>query len=106
MSRFAPRYPDRLFELIETLDDEKLSLAEVARRVGTAAVREGITRPSAVHVRALLAELRAIRRDERELRAADVEAFRKAFGPIAGDPWLVQQRAQERVGERARRRGR
>jgi hypothetical protein len=43
--RFASRYPDRLYELIERLDGESLPLAEVARRIGSAAEAEGITRP-------------------------------------------------------------
>jgi hypothetical protein len=109
MPRFAPRYPDRLFELIESLDDEELSLAEVVRRVGAAAEREGITRPSAVHVRALLTELRDLRRDEREIRAAALEALGQVLGPRAANPWVIQRaamRAEARVEERGRRRGR
>ena len=107
MPRFAPRYPDRLYELIERLDDESLSLAEVVRRVGSASDDEGITRPSPVHVRRLLARLRELRRDEREIRAAGLEALGEVLGPRAANPWVIQRallRAEERVGERARRR--
>lgn len=107
--RFAPRYPDRLFELIQKLDDESLSLAEVARRVGAAADREGITRPSPVHVRALLTELRELHRDQREIRAAGLEALSRFASQRAPSPFEIQRamlRAEERVGERARRRER
>lgn len=109
MPRFAPRYPDRLFALIEKLDDENVSLAEVARRVGAAADREGITRPSPVHVRALLADLRRLRQDEREIRAAGLEALSRVASQRAPSPWEIQRamlRADERVEERARRRER
>ena len=74
MHRFAPRYPDRLFRLIEQLDNERLSLAEATRSISAAAQAEGLTRPSPVHVRRLVGELRQLREDERELRRAAVEA--------------------------------
>jgi hypothetical protein len=105
--RCAPRYPDRLYELIEKLDDESLLLAEVARRVGAAADAEGITRPSPVHVRRLLGMLRELRRDEREIRAAGLAALGQVMGPRAANPWVIQRallRAEERVEVRARRR--
>jgi hypothetical protein len=104
--QFAPRYPDRLFRLLEKLDDESLSLAEVTRRVGEAATSEGLTRPSVPHVRALLAELRRRRADEREVRAAALDALRRV-GTRNASPWAIQVaalRAAERVEERARRR--
>lgn len=107
MPRFAPRYPDRLYELIEQLDDESLSLAEVARRIGSAADAEEITRPSPVHVRRLLASLREFRRDDREIRAAGLEALGQVLGPRAANPWVIQRamlRAEGRVEVRARRR--
>jgi hypothetical protein len=107
--RFAPRYPDRLYELIERLDDEALSLAEVTRRIGSAADAEGITRPSPVHVRRLLASLREFRRDDREIRSAGMEALGQVVGTRAANPWVIQRallRAEERVEVRARRRAR
>jgi hypothetical protein len=106
MPHFAPRYPERLLRLIEQLDDEDLSLAEVTRRVGEAAAREGITRPSVPHVRALLAELRRTRADEREVRDAALHALRRV-ATRAASPWeieLAAMRAAERAEERARRR--
>jgi hypothetical protein len=69
----APRYPERLLGIIEALDDDTLTLAEVARRVGAAAERSGLIRPSSVHVRALVAELRLRREEDRAARRAALE---------------------------------
>jgi hypothetical protein len=107
--RFAPRYPDRLYRLIEQLDDESLSLAEVARRVGSAAEREAITRPSPVHVRALLGELRTQRRDDREIREAALETLGRIATGRVPDPFTIHrpvERAVEQAELRARRRRR
>lgn len=107
MPRIAPRYSDKLLGMIEALDDERLSLAEPARRVGDAAEKAGIIRPSPVHVRAVLAELRERRRDEREIRAAGIAAVGRMASGRSLSPWEIQRamlRAEERVEERARRR--
>jgi len=104
---FAPRYPDGLYRLIEELDDETLTLAEVARRIGDAAQGAGMIRPSPVHVRRLLAELRELRRDEREIRAAGLEALGRLAAGRPSDrtePLRTVLRARERVELRARRR--
>jgi hypothetical protein len=101
----APRYCDRLLALIEALDEETLSLAEVARRVGDAASRAGLVRPSSVHVRALVAERRALRREEREVRQAAVEALTDFAWQTNPNPFAVVERidrARERVEERRR----
>ena len=101
----APRYPERLLALIEALDEETLSLAEVARRVGNAAVRAGFVRPSSVHVRALVAEQRARRREEREVRQAAVEALADLALQTNPNPFAVVERierARDRVEERRR----
>jgi hypothetical protein len=103
----APRYPDRLLALIEALDDEALSLAEVARRVGAAAERAGIVRPSPVHVRRLVALQRDLRRDEREVRQAAIDALIDLELGRSPNPFAIVEkidRARERVEERARRR--
>ena len=109
MPRIAPRYSDRLLRLIEALDDERLSLAEVTRRVGDAAEQAGIIRPSPVHVRSVLAELRERRREEREVRAAGIAAVGRNASGRSLSPWEIQRAllaAEERVEERARRRRR
>lgn len=101
----APRYSERLLGMIEALDDGQLSLAEIARRVGAAAERAGIVRPSPVHVRALVAERREQRRDEKEMRQAAVEALVDLAAQRS--PIVVVEalnRKRKRVEERARRR--
>ncbi len=75
--------------------------------IGSAADAEEITRPSPVHVRRLLASLREFRRDDREIRAAGLEALGQVLGPRAANPWVIQRamlRAEGRVEVRARRR--
>jgi hypothetical protein len=107
MPASAPRYPERLLALIEILDDESLSLAEVARRVGAAAERAKLVRPSPVHVRRLVALQRDLRRDEREIRQAAVDALVDLTVGRSPNPFAIVEkvdRARERVEERARRR--
>ena len=107
MHRFAPRYPERLFVLIERLDDEALSLAEMARRIGAAAQSEGLTRPSPVHLRRLLAELRESRAEERQIRQAGWEAFVRPMPYTAGSAYDIAEaavRERERIERRKRRR--
>jgi hypothetical protein len=53
------------------LDDRSESIAEVARRVGAAAEKAGLTRPSYVHLRRLIQAERC-RQDERREMIGDV----------------------------------
>jgi len=108
MPSAAPRYSERLLALIEVLDDESLSLAEVARRVGAAAARAHIVRPSPVHVRRLVAWQRELRRDEREVRQAAIGALVDLEVGRNPNPFAVLERvdrARERVEEREARQG-
>jgi hypothetical protein len=61
----AARIPNRLLDAIERIDDGKLPLAEIARRVGAEADRLGLTRPSYERVRQLIHELRELRPRDR-----------------------------------------
>lgn len=109
MLRFAPRYPGRLFSLIERLDDETLSLAAMARRIGDIAQAEGLIRPSPVHVRRLVAELRELRAEERQVRQAAWDAFTAPMPYSAGNAYDVATaavRERERIEQRRRRRAR
>lgn len=104
MVAIAPRYPERLLGMIEALDDEELSLAEVVRRIGSAAERGGMTRPSPVHVRALLAELRLQRAEDREARRAALNELTRRLPYAIGNAYEAEAAsalARERV--RARR---
>ena len=103
----APRYSETLLALIEVLDDESLSLAEVVRQVGAAAERARIVRPSPVHVRRLVARRRELRREEREIRQAAVEALVELELGWSPNPFAVVEkveRARERVAHRGARR--
>lgn len=101
MVAIAPRYSERLLGMIEALDDDELSLAEVARHVGAAAGRNGITRPSPVHVRALVAELRWQREVERDARRAAFEEMTRRLPYAIGNAYEAET-AASRVRERAR----
>lgn len=58
---FAPRISPRLLEAIARLDDQRVPIAEVSRRVGAEAARLGLFRPSYERVRFLVQELRHAR---------------------------------------------
>jgi len=68
MLRSAPRYPPALLALLIGLDDERQPIAETCRRVGEAAARLGIERPSYVHLRRLVHRDRRRRREIGERR--------------------------------------
>ena len=67
MSRFAPRYDPRVVAAIRRLDDRRVSIAEVCRRLGDLADGLGVPRPSYVHLRRLVVAER-----EREDDGAEV----------------------------------
>ena len=56
----APRIGPTLLAVIERLDDERLPIAEVNRRVGATASHLGFSRPSYEQVRVLVHEHRRI----------------------------------------------
>ena len=60
--RFASRLPPSIFDLIDRLADQPMSIAEVNRLVGAEAERVGITRPSYERVRELVHEARWLRK--------------------------------------------
>jgi protein involved in temperature-dependent protein secretion len=93
--------------MIEALDDDELTLAEVARRVGAAAERAGILRPSPVHVRALVADLRLSREEDREARRAALEEMTRRLPYTIGNAYEAEAaatRARARVRPRRGRR--
>lgn len=107
MVTIAPRYSERLLGIIEALDDEELTLAEVARQVGSAAERAGLVRPSSVHVRALVAEQRLRREEDREARRAALHEMTRRLPYAIGHAYEAEaaaQRARDRVRERRRAR--
>ena len=98
----APRYPERLLGMIEALDDEELTLAEVVRRVGAAAERAGIVRPSPSHVRAVVAELRHRRQEDRDAARAAFEEMTRRLPYATGNAYEAET-AADRARERARK---
>ena len=73
VTSISPRYDLRLLEALRRLDDGKLPMAEVCRRLGAVADELGLMRPSYVHVRRLI----LAQRDERD-------AIRTVVDDLAG----------------------
>jgi hypothetical protein len=62
MLPFAPRISPRLLHALDRLDDRRLPIAEINRRLGAEAERLGLRRPSYERVRELVHRLRWLRR--------------------------------------------
>jgi len=62
MLSFAPRISHRLLRALDRLDDARLPIAEVNRRLGAEAHRLGLPRPSYQRVRVLVHQLRRLKR--------------------------------------------
>ena len=60
--RFASHFSVRLLDEVDDLSDLSVPIAEINRRVGDAAQRLGVTKPSYERVRQLVHEARDIRR--------------------------------------------
>jgi hypothetical protein len=65
----APRYRPPLLEAIAALDDGRMPIAELCRRVGSFAEQVGLIRPSYVHVRRYALAQRALAKAEARRRA-------------------------------------
>jgi hypothetical protein len=103
MVAIAPRYPELLLRIIEALDDDEMPLAELVRVVGAAASENGLIRPSVVHVRAVAAELRRLRAEEREARRAAWEEMTRRLPYAIGNAYeaaAAADRARERASGR------
>ena len=94
--RFAPRYDDRLFEILALLDDPSLPIAEVCRRVGDAGERIGLIRPSYVHLRRLILLERA-RADAARERRAEVRRITRMLIGLLADAYDVADRIEHVV---------
>jgi hypothetical protein len=100
--RFAPRYEARILDLLGALDDRTVPVAEVNRRVGDAAERLGLTRPSYVHLRRLL----LVERDRQDAERARRAEVRKILAET-GTRFLVGLRVDAyEVADRIERAGR
>ena len=77
MVPLAPRYDPRLVTLVAELDDRTEPIAEINRRVGVAALKLGLIKPSYVHIRRFVHEQRE--RDD------EVRARREAVREVVTD---------------------
>jgi len=83
MPAAAPRYDTCILDAIRRLDDRRHPIAETCRRVGTYAEKNGLTRPSYVHVRRIVIAERERAREAAEARAAFVGGLLAGRGPIS-----------------------
>jgi hypothetical protein len=88
MPLFAPRIPPRLLGALLRIEDPRLSIAEVHRRLRPEARRLGLPRPSYERVRVLLKTFRLLRlrwRDPRPLTTGQVllEVWLRRRSPLA-----------------------
>jgi len=91
---FAPRISPRLLQALDRLDDRRVPIAEVNRRLGAEAERLGLRRPSYQRVRELVHRLRWLRKRpttasvlwEVALRARPPEAVLDHFSGIGVRP--------------------
>lgn len=83
MLAFAPRISPRLLEAIVRLDDKRVTIAEVNRRVGAAADRLGLPRPSYQRVRELVHASRRLRRYQPSTLSVVVDVAMRARPPDA-----------------------
>ena len=95
----APRYPPLLVEAIGALDDGRMPIAELCRRLGAYAAELGFIRPSYVHVRRYVIALRAVAqaadRRRQEIRAVASDAAARALAGLVPDPVGVAARIRE-----------
>jgi hypothetical protein len=92
---FAPRLPPKLLAAIVRLDDRRLPMAEVNRRVGRAAWKLGLPKPSYQRVRQLVHLARSIRRGpttarvlmDVALRARPPEAIAQHLSTVGLPPY-------------------
>jgi hypothetical protein len=86
MVEIAPRYDSQILDAMRALDDRAESMAEISRRVGTAAAQLGLPKPSYVHMRRHIV---AHREDEDAERARREEILR-----ILGEAYLDMYRGR------------
>lgn len=73
MLEIAPRYDARIVDAVRALDDRTESMAEISRRVGIAAARLGLPKPSYVHLRRYI----VAHREEEDAERARRDEIRK-----------------------------
>ena len=99
MVELAPRYDPRILEAVRALDDRHQPMAETVRRVGRVAAELGLPKPSYVHLRRYILELRFEQEVERARRQEIVkillDTYEDAMNSRLIDPWLVEERIRD-----------
>jgi hypothetical protein len=80
---FAPRISPRLVEELLHLDDRRVPIAEINRRVGAAAERLGVPRPSYQRVRELVHASRRLHRYQPSTLSVVVDVAMRVRPPEA-----------------------
>jgi hypothetical protein len=83
MLAFAPRISPRLLEAVVRLDDRRVPIAEVNRRIGAEAERLGLPRPSYQRIRELVHRSRRLRRYQPSTLSVLVDLAMRARPPQA-----------------------
>jgi hypothetical protein len=95
----APRYDSRILEAVRALDDRDEPMAETVRLVGRVAAELGLPKPSYVHLRRYIRELReeeAFRRARRrEIAKILLDTYEDAMTSRRIDAYLVAERIRE-----------
>jgi len=95
----APRYDPRILQAVRALDDRGEPMAEIARRVGRVAAELDLPKPSYVHLRRYIIELReeqdAERSRRKEIAHILLDTYEDAMNSRRIDPWLVEERIRE-----------
>lgn len=102
MLEIAPRYDARIVDAVRALDDRTESMAEISRRVGIAAARLGLPKPSYVHLRRYI----VAHREEEDAERARRDEIRKILWDAYYD--FMQSRVVDayEVADRIREAGR
>ena len=95
----APRYDPRILEAVRSLDDRRESMAEVTRRVGRVAAELGLPKPSYVHLRRHIVELRAeqdaVRARRQEIASILLDAYEDVMTSRLVDAYVIAERIRQ-----------
>src|SRR5437588_10448740 len=83
MAAFSPRLSSRLVAEIERADRGTVPIAEISRRVGAAADRLGLPRPSYERIRQLVHEQRCLRRAAPTTGEVVLDVLTRSRPPVA-----------------------
>jgi len=100
LTRATPTSSARLYGEIERIDDGRMPIMEICRRVGAAAERRGLTRQSYEQVRAHVHAIRRLRRVSRAEILVDVTLRTRPPSALHGE--LIEPPLKREEGRRRR----